>query len=457
MDDAPSAVVYNFVVKIDTHARSAPQRCGYCHDGGELVTCPAGCGVSLHADCRTELGRCTTLGCRAVAVSPPATNSAFLNLVEHAEGVLRRRAENVERELTGVVERLGGTDETTNPHDVIGAIDAAITRSRAALDLTGEREDRLLWTGAGPRDLEREQIEMSADDFSRRLAAIIGWPNATEQRRQIIEAARAGGLHLAANDVFVPSPRPDPPQELRGILERSEHAQRFNAMPCVCGCRRDRHATDLPNGNPCHDCGCRGFSGSAQTDEGHQRAHARGDYPHLRTPTPRVNDIYEADEAANQSVPGQERVSVTHGSNTVTGHNSHFMGLPSGAQVVFDGNPAVTYIVRSVVNDTTLRLTTPYLGPTSSTDTMLDLGLRGRGFGRPTVTITPRGRAIAQALERHEARKKWGCLGPLVAVFYGVAQMFQGSGVSVARTARCSTCGAIYFVKAGHECRARME
>lgn len=164
-----------------------------------------------------------------------------------------------------------------------------------------------------------------------------------------------------------------------------------------------------------------------------------------------MNDLYEADEKANQPVTGQERVWVTHGSNAVIGKDSHFTNL-SGIQVAFDGHPDVLYRIQSVVNDKLLTLTTPYRGPTSSTATMLDL----RARGRPTVSITPRGRAIAQALIRQEFRKKWGCLGPFAAIALGFVQMFQavrgaGGGVDVAPTKRCRACRAVYFVESGHE------
>jgi hypothetical protein len=44
-------------------------RCAYCHGEAQgLLECCDGCGVLVHADCRRELGRCSTLGCQA----PPA-------------------------------------------------------------------------------------------------------------------------------------------------------------------------------------------------------------------------------------------------------------------------------------------------------------------------------------------------------------------------------------------------
>ncbi|MCO5169252.1 MAG: hypothetical protein M9894_23150 [Planctomycetes bacterium] len=46
-------------------ARTSPdQRCGYCHGGaGDLRACSE-CGALCHPDCREELRRCTTIGCR---------------------------------------------------------------------------------------------------------------------------------------------------------------------------------------------------------------------------------------------------------------------------------------------------------------------------------------------------------------------------------------------------------
>ncbi|HZV01131.1 MAG TPA: hypothetical protein VFF73_30745 [Planctomycetota bacterium] len=50
---------------------SREARCAYCHDAprGALVAC-ASCGALLHAECRSALGRCTTLGCASGAVLP---------------------------------------------------------------------------------------------------------------------------------------------------------------------------------------------------------------------------------------------------------------------------------------------------------------------------------------------------------------------------------------------------
>lgn len=53
-------------------ARSGEAVCGYCRaplDAGR-VACPA-CGVGLHDACRTELGRCPTLGCREARKPAP--------------------------------------------------------------------------------------------------------------------------------------------------------------------------------------------------------------------------------------------------------------------------------------------------------------------------------------------------------------------------------------------------
>lgn len=51
-------------------------RCGYCHgEARGLLECCQGCGALLHADCRRELARCSTLGCLASSVqdsAPPA-------------------------------------------------------------------------------------------------------------------------------------------------------------------------------------------------------------------------------------------------------------------------------------------------------------------------------------------------------------------------------------------------
>ncbi len=52
-------------------------RCAYCHGAAQgLLECCDGCGVLVHADCRRELGRCSTLGCAApsaqgVSISSP--------------------------------------------------------------------------------------------------------------------------------------------------------------------------------------------------------------------------------------------------------------------------------------------------------------------------------------------------------------------------------------------------
>jgi predicted DCC family thiol-disulfide oxidoreductase YuxK len=50
---------------VPIYARRGELRCGYCHDGvrEDARTCP-GCRSVLHEECRDELGRCPTLGCR---------------------------------------------------------------------------------------------------------------------------------------------------------------------------------------------------------------------------------------------------------------------------------------------------------------------------------------------------------------------------------------------------------
>ncbi len=60
--------------------RTSPnRRCGYCHGGaGALDTCQE-CAALTHADCRTELGRCPTLGCREVVARRPATEQVHVS------------------------------------------------------------------------------------------------------------------------------------------------------------------------------------------------------------------------------------------------------------------------------------------------------------------------------------------------------------------------------------------
>jgi hypothetical protein len=45
-------------------------RCAYCHEGLNDGTSCVACHAVFHADCRAELGRCPTLGCKGGALAP---------------------------------------------------------------------------------------------------------------------------------------------------------------------------------------------------------------------------------------------------------------------------------------------------------------------------------------------------------------------------------------------------
>lgn len=53
--------------------RTNALRCAACHDdlGGSTITCDV-CGTALHAECRFELRRCPSLGCRGRLPAPRA-------------------------------------------------------------------------------------------------------------------------------------------------------------------------------------------------------------------------------------------------------------------------------------------------------------------------------------------------------------------------------------------------
>jgi hypothetical protein len=55
--------------------RRTEARCAYCHDDAPSVSCRL-CGALFHEDCREELGRCTTLGCR-IRIEPAPRRSSF--------------------------------------------------------------------------------------------------------------------------------------------------------------------------------------------------------------------------------------------------------------------------------------------------------------------------------------------------------------------------------------------
>ncbi|MEZ0228217.1 MAG: hypothetical protein ACAI25_06305 [Planctomycetota bacterium] len=47
-------------------------RCSVCHDRRGLLTACQRCWTRFHDDCRNDLGRCPTLGCRAIGPRPAA-------------------------------------------------------------------------------------------------------------------------------------------------------------------------------------------------------------------------------------------------------------------------------------------------------------------------------------------------------------------------------------------------
>src|SRR5206468_850593 len=62
---------------------SAPLRCALCHADLEepSLTCPS-CKTVLHSDCRAELARCPTLGCKPSApMSEPMAPASQVELV----------------------------------------------------------------------------------------------------------------------------------------------------------------------------------------------------------------------------------------------------------------------------------------------------------------------------------------------------------------------------------------
>lgn len=60
----PEGLVEGDVIKV-----KGALRCAYCHgDAQGLLECCDACGVLVHAECRRELGRCSTLGCAAPSV-----------------------------------------------------------------------------------------------------------------------------------------------------------------------------------------------------------------------------------------------------------------------------------------------------------------------------------------------------------------------------------------------------
>jgi len=83
---SPQGLVEGDVIKV-----KGALRCAYCHGAAQgLLECCDGCGVLVHADCRRELGRCSTLGCQAP--SAQAVALAARPRPWRAGGVVQRAA-----------------------------------------------------------------------------------------------------------------------------------------------------------------------------------------------------------------------------------------------------------------------------------------------------------------------------------------------------------------------------